>query len=622
MTGRRDGIKACAAGTTHALDEQKWSTSGVLKHATSNATAWCSMSANVQAVPAPVTARNCGHTVAKTQRLAGWQMRQRHVRRLPRLADSLLALGQMAQRRRSLACLLTFAVAAAPGCAASTYQIKHSELERLASLPPESRGASVRVEQELSGSEVETQPEVTSDTQIVFFPRIVVTRDYAPPRDAHQVGTRPNMGSHSNPGRGGSGHSGGGSSVGGGGSGGGGKIADDAKAAAIVAIAVAVTAVVVVAVIEGSRFHGDVQLHPMHPVHLFGRDGNYVAMPLAALDPNVVAWADHAVVRRDEGPWQELARAPLVREGWSYGVMMGAATLKSADGSVATGASTSIELGRYFNQQIGLFAFAQFGWRTNAAGAWCDSALLVESRTNLFATEAFARGAMEAQDEGSQLLADLAVPRDANGTMKSGTVIDVCAGAGGKTLAIAARMQNRGRVLASDIDGNKLEELRRRARRGGVSIAQAAATDGNYWPTPIAGALGKADVVLVDAPCSGVGALRRNPEARFRMRESDIADFAAKQRTILDRAFELCAPGGVVVYATCTVLRAENQDVVASVLAKPRGLRAIPLAQHAPEISATFDRDGAFLAVPHRHNTDGFFAQVIARGAQPLAPVK
>lgn len=274
----------------------------------------------------------------------------------------------MAQRRRSLACLLTFAVAAAPGCAASTYQIKHSELERLASLPPESRGASVRVEQELSGSEVETQPEVTSDTQIVFFPRIVVTRDYAPPRDAHQVGTRPNLGSHSNPGRGGSGHSGGGGSVGGGGSGGGGKIADDAKAAAIVAIAVAVTAVVVVAVIEGSRFHGDVQLHPMHPVHLFGRDGNYVAMPLAALDPNVVAWADHAVVRRDEGPWQELARAPLVREGWSYGVMMGAATLKSADGSVATGASTSIELGRYFNQQIGLFAFAQFGWRTNAVG--------------------------------------------------------------------------------------------------------------------------------------------------------------------------------------------------------------------------------------------------------------
>ncbi len=263
----------------------------------------------------------------------------------------------------------------------------------------------------------------------------------------------------------------------------------------------------------------------------------------------------------------------------------------------------------------------QAGLQTTA-GAWCDTALLVESRTNLFATEAFTRGAMEAQDEGSQLLADLAVPRDATGTMKSGTVIDVCAGAGGKTLAIAARMQNRGRVLASDIDGNKLEELRRRARRGGVTMAQAATTDGNYWPNPIASALGKADVVLVDAPCSGVGALRRNPEARFRMRESDIADFAAKQRTILDRAFELCAPGGVVVYATCTVLRAENQDVVASVLAKPRGLRAIPLAQHAPEISATFDRDGAFLAVPHRHNTDGFFAQVIARGAQPLAPVK
>ena len=255
-------------------------------------------------------------------------------------------------------------------------------------------------------------------------------------------------------------------------------------------------------------------------------------------------------------------------------------------------------------------------------GSWCDTALIVETRANLFATNAFIRGAMEAQDEGSQLLADLAVPRDANGIMQSGIVVDVCAGAGGKTLAVAARMMNRGRVLASDIDGNKLEELRRRARRGGVSIAQAAATDGNYWPDPVDAVRGKADVVLIDAPCSGVGSLRRNPEARFRMRESDIADFASKQRTILDRAFELCAPGGVVVYATCTVLRAENQDVVAAVLAKPRGLQIVPLARHAPEISATFDREGAFVALPHRHNTDGFFAQVIARGAEPLAPVR
>ena len=255
-------------------------------------------------------------------------------------------------------------------------------------------------------------------------------------------------------------------------------------------------------------------------------------------------------------------------------------------------------------------------------GSWCDTALIVETRANLVATNAFIRGALEAQDEGSQLLADLAVPRDANGIMQSGIVVDVCAGAGGKTLAIAARMLNRGRVLASDIDGNKLEELRRRARRGGVSIAQAAATDGNYWPEPVDAVRGTADVVLIDAPCSGVGSLRRNPEARFRMRESDIAEFASKQRTILDRAFELCAPGGVVVYATCTVLRAENQDVVAAVMAKPRGLRIVPLARHAPEISATFDREGAFMAVPHRHNTDGFFAQVIARGAEPLAPVR
>ncbi len=269
----------------------------------------------------------------------------------------------MLKRMRPVALLLSLAVAGSPACASQSYQITHRELERLVTLPPEARGNSVRVEQELSGTDVEQQQPVNSETQIVFFPQIIVTGGSGP-RDAHPVGSRPNFGTARPVGGGGGGSVSGGSRP----SFGSGKVADDAKATAIAVIAIALVAVVLVAAIEGSRFHGDVQLHPMHPVHLFGRDGNYVAMPLAALEPGVVAWADHALVRSNEGPWRELARAALTREGWTYGVMLGASTIKSADGSRGTGASTSIEIGHFFNQELGLLAFGQLAWRDNAVG--------------------------------------------------------------------------------------------------------------------------------------------------------------------------------------------------------------------------------------------------------------
>jgi len=240
-------------------------------------------------------------------------------------------------------------------------------------------------------------------------------------------------------------------------------------------------------------------------------------------------------------------------------------------------------------------------------GAWCDTALHVDSRTNLFGLEAFKRGAMEAQDEGSQLLADLAVVDGAR------LVIDLCAGAGGKTLAIAGRQGNRGRIVATDIDAKKLEELRRRARRAGVSSAQAVHLDGGRWPPALDALRGKADVVLVDAPCSGIGALRRNPEARWRLREADLAMFAARQREILANAQALLAPGGRLVYATCTVLAVENTEVVASVVGP--ALVTVPLSEVLGERARTLG-DGTTLTVtPHRHGTDGFFAQILRRTA-------
>ena len=231
-------------------------------------------------------------------------------------------------------------------------------------------------------------------------------------------------------------------------------------------------------------------------------------------------------------------------------------------------------------------------------GRWSDTALVVTSRTNLFASAAFKRGAMEAQDEGSQLLAELATPGK--------LVIDYCAGAGGKTLAIAARLANKGRVIATDVDAGKLEELRRRARRAGVTIVQAVTVDDRALDAH----RGKADVVFVDAPCSGIGALRRNPEARWRLREADIASFAAKQREIMAAALSLAAPGARVVYATCSLLAEENERVAEALPGvTPLDLGEVIGTQRAQALG----RAGAFTVTPHRHGTDGFFARVLTR---------
>jgi 16S rRNA (cytosine967-C5)-methyltransferase len=233
-------------------------------------------------------------------------------------------------------------------------------------------------------------------------------------------------------------------------------------------------------------------------------------------------------------------------------------------------------------------------------GAWCDTALVVDTRANLWATKAFARGLFEAQDEGSQLLADLAVACVPAGRDKP-IVVDYCAGAGGKTLAIAARLSNRGRIVATDIDAGKLDELRRRARRATVTNVQAMLVDDRKLDA----VRGKADVVLVDAPCSGTGALRRNPEAKWRLRDDELAGFARRQRDILAAARALCAPHGRVVYATCSVLAIENREIVAELSCEP--VAAVLGADRARSLG---DGD-AFVVTPHRHGTDGFYARIV-----------
>jgi 16S rRNA (cytosine967-C5)-methyltransferase len=244
-------------------------------------------------------------------------------------------------------------------------------------------------------------------------------------------------------------------------------------------------------------------------------------------------------------------------------------------------------------------------------GPW---ALHCDTRANLFGLSAFRQGRFEVQDEGSQLCAELVAPPP------RGLVIDYCAGAGGKTLAIAAMLGSRGRIIATDIDARKLAELRRRARRAGASNVQAielSSGEQAAWPPALERLHGSADRVLVDAPCTGVGALRRNPEARWRLDPASPMRMAATEIEIASRALALVRPGGRLIYATCSVLAAENREVVRRLLERHPDFSIMPVKEiwGKERASRVSDASGEMLELlPHRHGTDGFFAAVLRRG--------
>jgi hypothetical protein len=258
---------------------------------------------------------------------------------------------------------LLAAVLCAPGCGTTSYEIPHAELARLAQVPPEQRGLRVRVIQLLHDAEVGPEQPVDAGAHLDVFPEIEIT---GPARGRYW---RPQVADHRTAGGGaglrvntahGGGHTGGGLHLGG--------SAGDGKGEAIALLVVAVTILFVAAAVEGSRFDGYAQMHPMMPVYLFGRDGGTTAMPLAWIDPATAAWADHGIVRSDEGPWRTLERAPLSREGFTYAVLGGVGTYTSADGTTAPGVATTIQAGFFANQQIGVLGSVFFGWRDNALG--------------------------------------------------------------------------------------------------------------------------------------------------------------------------------------------------------------------------------------------------------------
>ncbi|MGQ9725316.1 MAG: RsmB/NOP family class I SAM-dependent RNA methyltransferase, partial [Tepidimonas sp.] len=232
-------------------------------------------------------------------------------------------------------------------------------------------------------------------------------------------------------------------------------------------------------------------------------------------------------------------------------------------------------------------------------------------RVALQGLDAFTRGAIEVQDEGSQLIAALV------GARRGETVADFCAGGGGKTLALGADMRDTGRLYAFDTAARRIEALLARARRAGLTHVHPMVL-AHECDERLQRLAGKIDRVLVDAPCSGLGTLRRHPELMWRHTPATVAELATRQQRILSAAARLVRPGGRLVYATCSLLAEENEAVADAFTATARGdfVRVDAqtlLAEARVRDPETLVEAGNLRLWPHRQGTDGFFAAVWQR---------
>jgi 16S rRNA (cytosine967-C5)-methyltransferase len=245
------------------------------------------------------------------------------------------------------------------------------------------------------------------------------------------------------------------------------------------------------------------------------------------------------------------------------------------------------------------------------ASAPCELAphgLAVLDFAPLFSLSTYHLGWFEQQDEGSQLIAEFTAPPP------RGKVLDACAGSGGKTLALAALLQNRGTVLACDVHERRLADLKPRAARAGAQNVQWALVGEDSWPEPVQQFARAADRILLDVPCSGIGAWRRRPEARWTIKPTDLESLERIQAELIDRAALLLRPGARIVYSTCTLLRGENEAQIEAALLRHPHLEVVRAREILGGALAdrVADATGTYLSLrPDVHDTDGFFAAVL-----------
>ena len=241
-----------------------------------------------------------------------------------------------------------------------------------------------------------------------------------------------------------------------------------------------------------------------------------------------------------------------------------------------------------------------------AATPWSPIGIRLKEKIPLNRDPLFTEGKVEVQDEGSQLLGFLLAPK------RNDMVVDFCAGAGGKTLMLSALMNSQGRLYALDVSEKRLANLKPRLKRSGASNIQPMliAHENDLKVKRLAG---KIDRVLVDAPCSGLGTLRRNPDLKFRQSPGSLAELTQKQAAILASASRLLKKGGRLVYATCSILPEENQLIVQAFLAAHPDFILRPAGEVLQQQKIALEMGDYLELRPHLHNTDGFFAAVLER---------
>jgi len=237
---------------------------------------------------------------------------------------------------------------------------------------------------------------------------------------------------------------------------------------------------------------------------------------------------------------------------------------------------------------------------------WSPIGIRLAEKPSLSRYPLFLDGSIEVQDEGSQLLGYLLQPK--RGEM----VADFCAGAGGKTLLLGAMMRSQGRLYAFDVAEKRLAKLKPRLARSGLSNVHPVRIDSEH-DIRIKRLAGKLDRVLVDAPCSGLGTLRRNPDLKWRQTPESVAELTAKQASILDAASSLVKKGGRLVYATCSLLDAENETVVSRFLAAHPDFVPLSAEETLGKQGIMVEVGARLQLLPHRHGTDGFFAAAMER---------
>jgi 16S rRNA (cytosine967-C5)-methyltransferase len=233
--------------------------------------------------------------------------------------------------------------------------------------------------------------------------------------------------------------------------------------------------------------------------------------------------------------------------------------------------------------------------------------LNIAKRINVFSLPVFRDGWFEVQDEGSQLLPIFLDPKP------NAKILDVCAGAGGKTLELAALMKNRGEIFATDINGFRLEELRKRTKRAGVQNVRVQEIEAIEDLVDRYKAF--FDIVFVDAPCSGLGTIRRNPGMKWMVTEQTVNEVSEKQKAILHSSVPLVKPEGRLVYATCTLLRQENEEVIEEFLMLHPEFSIVKLNADLPLVQSVggTSTDSFFKLFPNIQKTDGFFCAVLKK---------